>query len=78
MTVAVEIALPDDRPHAGRGSNPGPLRDLRAFHLPHRHIAAGVTPENVAAVIVVEVVGVDVCFVAMKQSKAKLGGKCGD
>src|SRR5262249_39968412 len=36
-------------------SNPGRLDYLRAVHHPHRHIAAGVVPENVAHAVAVEV-----------------------
>src|SRR5258706_11500379 len=48
-----------DGPDDGYISNAGRLRDLRAIHEPHRYIAAGVLPENVALAVAVEVAGLD-------------------
>src|SRR5262245_1017888 len=46
-----------DRPHSGDISDPHRLRDLRAVHEPDRDIAAGVTPENIAPAVAVEIAG---------------------
>src|SRR5208282_2758160 len=51
LAVAVEVALPDDRPGAGRYGGDirgGGVQDRGSVHQPDRHVAARVTPGNVA------------------------------
>src|SRR5258708_9457900 len=57
LAVAVEIARLDDRPSCGRRAETDGQHELRAVHQPHGHIAARVTPQDVALAVTVEVAG---------------------
>ncbi len=58
FSVSVEIPLPDDFPDVGiHITEPSSLHQLIFNHLPNRNIAAGVTPQDIAISVAVEVVG---------------------
>src|SRR5260370_8255389 len=59
FAVAVEIARLDDRPSCGCRAETDGQHELRAVHQPHGHIAARVTPQDVALAVTVEVAGSD-------------------
>src|SRR6266508_1645112 len=59
FAIAVEVALPDDRPSvvpSGGGERDGQC-EHRTVHHPHRHSATGVAPQDVALAVAVEIVG---------------------
>ena len=58
VAAAVEVALPDQGPGGRDGADPCGRQDGRAVHQPHRGVAAGVAPGDVAPAVTVVVVGV--------------------